>query len=424
MATSVPRSPGPVNRPTGDAGQTKVDGGIDPGRVDGGRARGDAGDMVRGKRLVDAGTIAFAAFAGAALFSNQARQNDLTGWAVALGTLSGLAACAALSVRSRWPVMVTLGILPVAALTSFAAPAGLIAFFTVAVHCRLTTVLRVGALGLTTLSIAFALQASDRPELRTSLWLSLLTIVLLHVAVAALGMYVGARRELLASLRERAERAEAAQHELAERARANERARIAREMHDVLAHRISLLSMHAGSLEFSPGASQADIARAAGVIRANAHAALEDLREVIGVLRAAPGDERPERPLPTLADVPELIEESRAAGMTIRATLDAAEAPEIVGRNAYRIVQEGRTNARKHARDTAVHVSVCGRPGDGLEIEIHNPLAVGRRNGHIPGAGAGLIGLAERTQLAGGRLEHGITPASEYRLWAWLPWTA
>ena len=380
--------------------------------------------MVRRKQIGDAALIAFALVAGAVLFSNQARQGDLAGWAAALGALGGLAACGALSVRRRRPVAVTLAILPVAALSSFAAPAGLIAFYNVAAHRRLTTVLGVGTLALTTLSIAFALQASDRPELRTSLWLSLLSIVLLHVAVAALGMYVGARRELLASLRERAERAEAVQHEHAERARTNERARIAREMHDVLAHRISLLSMHAGSLEFNPSASQADIARAAGVIRANAHAALEDLREVIGVLRAVPGDERPERPLPTLADVPELIEESRAAGMTIRSALDAEQTPEIVGRNAYRIVQEGLTNARKHARDTAVHVSVSGRPGDGLEIEVRNPLAVGRRNGDIPGAGAGLIGLAERAQLAGGRLEHGITPMGEYRLWAWLPWTA
>jgi signal transduction histidine kinase len=294
----------------------------------------------------------------------------------------------------------------------------------VALHRRLTTVLWVGAAGMIPLSIAYALQETDRPELRTSLWLSLLSIVLLHVAVAAAGMYVHARRELLASLRDRAERAEAAQHEHAERARLQERARIAREMHDVLAHRITLLSMHAGSLEFAPGASQQEIARAAGVIRTNAHAALEDLREVIGVLRCAPGDEPLERPLPTLADVPELVEEARAAGMTVHSVLDAGDAPETVGRNAYRIVQEGLTNARKHARDTAVDVSVSGGPGEGLEIELRNPLALGRRNGDIPGAGAGLIGLAERAELAGGRLEHGITPRGHYRLWAWLPWAA
>ena len=199
------------------------------------------------------------------------------------------------------------------------------------------------------LSIVYALQATDRPELRTSLWLSLLSIVLLHVAVAATGMYVRARRELLASLRERAERAEAAQHEHAERVRLSERARIAREMHDVLAHRISLLSMHAGSLEFAPGASQEEIARAAGVIRTNAHAALEDLREVIGVLRSAPGDEPLERPLPTLADVPELVEEARAAGMTVRSALDAGRRPG--DRRAQRLPDRaGRVDQRPQAR--------------------------------------------------------------------------
>jgi hypothetical protein len=68
-------------------------------------------------------------------------------------------------------------------------------------------------------------------------------------------------------------------------------------------------------------------------------------------------------------------------------------------------------------------VSVSGAPGDGLEIEVRNPLALARSHDEIPGAGAGLIGLSERAELAGGRLEHGITAAGDYRLWAWLPWT-
>ena len=266
----------------------------------------------------------------------------------------------------------------------------------------------------------------DRPELQTSLWLSLLSLALLHVAVAASGMYVRARRELLASLRERAERAEVAQREHAEHVRALERTRIAREMHDVLAHRISLLSMHAGSLEFSPGASHQEVARAAGVIRISAHAALEDLRGVIGVLRQEPRDEALERPLPTLADVPALVQESRQAGMTVRSELDlddAGSAPESVGRNAYRIVQEGLTNARKHARDTAVELTMKGAPGAGLTIQVCNPLPVNREESEIPGAGAGLIGLAERVALADGRLEHGVT-AGGYQLRAWLPWRA
>ena len=99
-------------------------------------------------------------------------------------------------------------------------------------------------------------------------------------------MFVRARRQLVVSLRDRAERAEAEQQLRVAQARQLERTRIAREMHDVLAHRISLLSLHAGALEFRPDAPPEEVARAAGVIRASAHAALQDLREVIGVLRA------------------------------------------------------------------------------------------------------------------------------------------
>jgi signal transduction histidine kinase len=112
----------------------------------------------------------------------------------------------------------------------------------------------------------------------------------------------------------------------------------------------------------------------------------------------------------------------------MRVTLDChvdepAVAPAAVGRSAYRIVQEGLTNAHKHARDAAVSVAVRGAAGHGLTVEIRNPCAVGTaRAAAIPGGGSGLIGLAERASLAGGRLEHGTTPAGDFRLWAWLPW--
>jgi signal transduction histidine kinase len=339
----------------------------------------------------------------------------------------GLAACAALWVRRRWPIGVALAILPVSMFSGFAAPAGLAAFFTVAVHRRFAFVAALGALGLATQTLAYAGRLGEPAENGSSYWLTLLVLVLLHVAAAAWGMFVRARRQLLASLRERAERAEAEQREHVERAREQERAQVAREMHDVLAHRISLLSMHAGSLEFRPGAPPEEIARAAGVIRASAHQALHDLREVIGVLRQAPGHDGLRRPQPTLADLPALVEESRAAGMTVRSALDLQapeSAPAAVGRSAYRIVQEGLTNARKHARGATVDLSVTGSAGPGLAIEVRNPLPVGRGADEIPGTGTGLIGLSERAGLSGGRLEHGSTPAGEYRLWAWLPWPA
>jgi signal transduction histidine kinase len=197
-------------------------------------------------------------------------------------------------------------------------------------------------------------------------------------------------------------------------------------MHDVLAHRISLLSLHAGALEFHPDASPEEIARAAGVIRTSAHDALEDLRAVIGVLREGSDGAGPERPQPTLSDLPALIEESREAGMQVRFERelpDPGEVPVATGRSAYRIVQEGLTNARKHARGAAVEVTVAGTAGTGLTIEIRNRLPVGvAAASEIPGTGTGIVGLAERASLVGGRLEHGRTASGDYRLWVWLPW--
>jgi len=187
--------------------------------------------------------------------------------------------------------------------------------------------------------------------------------------------------------------------------------------------------MHAGALEFRPDAPPEEVARAAGVVRASAHQALQDLREVIGVLRDEPGVNGggPERPQPTLANLPTLVEESREAGMHVSAECrvgDLTAVPDGVGRNAYRILQEGLTNARKHAHGAAVEVTVDGEAGSGLAVAITNRLPVGVPAAEIPGTGTGLIGLSERTMLAGGRLEHGRTPAGDFQLRAWLPWPA
>jgi signal transduction histidine kinase len=104
---------------------------------------------------------------------------------------------------------------------------------------------------------------------------------------------------------------------------------------------------------------------------------------------------------------------------------DVGAVPAAMGRNAYRIVQEGLTNARRHAPGTAVVLTLSGRPGDGLEIEVRNPMGTFRPERAVPpGSGAGIIGLAERAHLAGGKLEHGRTQSGDHRLWAWLPWPA
>ncbi|MFF5171503.1 sensor histidine kinase [Micromonospora sp. NPDC000089] len=339
----------------------------------------------------------------------------------------GLVLCAALWFRRRWPVGLAVASLPLAFFSVSAAVALLIIQFTVTVHRPLPVAATVIGLNLLTVPVYVRL----RPEPAMPLWLNLIWVAVFVGGVLAWGMFVRARRQLVVSLRERADRAEAEQQLRVDRARQLERTRIAREMHDVLAHRISLLSLHAGALEFRPDAPPVEIAKAAGVIRASAHTALQDLREVIGVLRADPGTDgtdAPERPQPTLADVPALVGESRAAG--VRVGLDdqvdaAAELPAGVGRSAYRIVQEGLTNARKHAPGAVVDVRLAGRPGDGLTVEIRNPWPVGAETGaRLPGAGTGLIGIAERVSLAGGRLEHGRDAAGHFRLAAWLPWSA
>ena len=145
---------------------------------------------------------------------------------------------------------------------------------------------------------------------------------------------------------------------------------------------------------------------------------------MLGVLREDPGDADPERPQPSAKDLPALIEDARASGMNVVSDLGPVdEVPDLLGRTAFRVVQEGLTNARKHAPDTLVSVALSGGPGDGLTIEVRNPLRIGSPL-DVPGSGLGLVGLAERAALVGGRLRHGMTPDHEFSLNVWLPWPA
>ncbi|GIJ19840.1 sensor histidine kinase [Micromonospora lutea] len=346
-------------------------------------------------------------------------------WMILADALLGLACVVALWWRRRWPVGLALVTLPLTMFSMTAAVPLLIIYFTVVVHRRTAIALAITAGGLVT-NMFFALL---RPEPGNPYWVSTAWGVVFTLLVLAWGMFVRARRQLVLSLRERAERAEAEQQLRVAQARQLERTRIAREMHDVLAHRISLLSLHAGALEFRPDAPAQEVARAAGVIRGSAHAALQDLRKVIGVLRAEISlSDEPERPQPTLDDLPGLISESRAAGVRVDLR-EQVRAPDLlpvaVGRSVYRIVQEGLTNARKHAPGAAVTVEIGGAPADGLSVEIRNRWPVGEPAAlAIPGTGTGLIGIGERVTLAGGRLEHGRDERGDFRLAAWLPWPA
>ena len=334
-----------------------------------------------------------------------------------LDLLLGLAAIASLWVRRAHPVAVGVATTVVSVVSSLAGGAALCALFGATVRASRNGLAVVWSVALAaTFVYPLVMPSGD------SYWLDLALGLLVTVVMVGWGLFARARHQLVLSLRERAERLEAEQRMHVEAAREAERRRIAREMHDVLAHRVSLLSLHAGALEFRPDAPPAEIAEAAGVVRASAHSVLQELREVIGVLRE--GDEGTERPQPTLADIPGLVEESRAAGMRVEASIDGdAGVAAATGRTAYRIVQEGLTNARKHAPGAAVVVTVAARGESGLEVEVVSRRAVGVLAGGPPppGTGSGLIGLAERVALAGGEFTHGPRPGGDHVLRATLP---
>lgn len=343
----------------------------------------------------------------------------------AFGLVLGAAALASIFWRRRWPELFTVAAVLAGAWSPLAGYVGLVGVYTVAVHRRWPTTVAVSGMTMALSAVSLRFEVRD-----PSLYLPLVVAaVTLTVAAAAWGMYVSARRELLASLRERAERAEAEQALRAERARTAERRRIAREMHDVLGHRLSLLSVHAGALELRADLPAEAVTRTAGMLRETARAAMDDLREIVLVLRepaGEPGDDAADGPQPRLADVPDLVAQSRDAGAVVDLTngVPAATPPEHLGRTAYRVVQEGLTNARRHAAGAPVSVEVSGRPGTELSVRVVSGPATRRTRPAERGSGTGLVGLRERVALAGGELAHGMDGAGRHVLSARMPWPA
>ncbi|GGT97062.1 MULTISPECIES: sensor histidine kinase [Streptomyces] len=375
--------------------------------------------------LVDALLFLLAVFVGLVAADST---DQLNSEVVALADqLVGAAACCALWLRRRWPVGVAVVLTVISTVAPVAGGAALAALFGVAVRRPVRETALMGALAV----VSSTAQVFLRPDPSLHPAAAVVIGIVVTLLVTAWGMLVRSRRQLVEALRERAHRAEAETELRAEQAQRLAREAIAREMHDVLAHRLTLLSVHAGALEFRPDAPPAQVARAAGVIRDSAHEALQDLREIIGVLRAPGEGGDGDRPQPTLASLDTLVEESRRAGTEVVLDIgldgdpesgeESAAVPAATGRTVYRIAQEGLTNARKHAPGTEVTVTLRGRPGDGLTVEVHNPAPTGPVP-HVPGSGQGLIGLTERATLAGGRLEHGPAPDGGFALRAWLPW--
>lgn len=341
-------------------------------------------------------------------------------WAIDL--LLGVISVVLMRRRRRSPLAVALIVNVFGSFSTAASGAVVVTTMSLATRRRWREIVPVAVVGFVASVVFF----ETHPGAEDSWLFAFLFTVVFVCGVIAPGMYVGARRELLATLRERADRAEREQGLRVMQAQATERARIAREMHDALAHRLSLVALHAGALEYCRSLSDAEVAKAAAITRQSAHAALNDLHEILGVLRTLETDAPPQRPQPTLADVPALVQEANGSGARVRLhnqVVDLGGAPDAIGRGAYRMIQESLTNARKHAPDTAVDVTLSGRPGGQLRLEVRNPLRLGSAVGVTPGSGLGLLGLTERAELIGGRLEH-VRSDGEFVVRAWLPWPA
>lgn len=254
--------------------------------------------------------------------------------------------------------------------------------------------------------------------------LEFIVVPLLPTATAlALGMWRYQRAQLVETLRDRAEQAERERDLLAERAVTAERRRIAREMHDVVAHRVSVISLQAGALTVSaPDERTADVSE---TIRTTSATALTELREMLRVLRDDTTTESPESELtntPAVTGIRTLIGQGRAAGANV--AMEAPESPpevsDEVSRAAYRIVQEALTNAAKHAPYAPVRVRI-GTSGTDLVLDVVNARSYSSTGETVPGSGYGLIGMRERVTLAGGYLQCGTTADGGYGVRAVFP---
>ena len=238
--------------------------------------------------------------------------------------------------------------------------------------------------------------------------------VVFLAAAWLLGDSIRSRRAYIHEIEEKATRLEREREVEARRVAAEEQARIARELHDVVAHALSVIVVQAGAAD---DVFQVDPRLAREPIRAidaAARTALADLRRVLGVLQ----QDAELAPQPGLAAIDRLVEQVRATGLDVELEIEgrARRLPAAVDLSAYRIVQEALTNTLKHA--AADHVQIRLGYGDDLRLEIHDD---GRGGGDGADGGSGLIGMRERVALLGGTLEAGPAPGGGYRVDASIP---
>ncbi|RII15032.1 Sensor histidine kinase LiaS [Streptomyces sp. YIM 130001] len=405
-----------------------------------------------------------------------------------VGVLFGLVAGSALVVRRRWPiasVLVAIAVTP-ANMGVLLTIVGLYSLAASDVPRRITAVLAgMSVVGTLIVTFVRTQQDSVRGDLDVGEWFVFFMAMTASLGITAppvlLGLYIGARRRLMESLRERADSLERELMLLADRAeeraewaRSEERTRIAREMHDVVAHRVSLMVVHAAALQAVARKDPEKAVKNAALVGDMGRQALTELREMLGVLRTEPvpsvsasfeasdaggavgagsgsvsggeGVEGGGAPLaavgvaaavaasrvwpedgsdgPCLAEVDELVGQSRAAGMVVELSVDgepgvyAAE----LEQTAYRVIQEGLTNVHKHAPGAKAQVRLAYRGGEvAMQVENGPVPEVGPDGARLPSGGNGLVGMRERVTALGGVFVSGPTDAGGFRVSAVLP---
>ncbi|MFE6521535.1 sensor histidine kinase [Streptomyces sp. NPDC057794] len=379
---------------------------------------------------------------------------------VAAGVVFGVLAGAVLVVRRRWPiavVLVSVAITP----AQMGFLLGIVGLYTLAA-AELPRRIIASLAGMSlvgTLIVTFVKTRQDmvRGDLDLGDWFVPFAAITMSLGFTAppvlLGLYVGARRRLMESLRERADSLERELQLLAERAeeraewaRNEERTRIAREMHDVVAHRVSLMVVHAAALQAVARKDPEKAVKNAALVGDMGRQALTELREMLGVLRSG-GDERRARaasaPLaavgvaaaaaasrtaddegPCLAEIEELVGQSAAAGMVVDLSVEGdarSYAPEVE-QTAYRVVQEALTNVHKHAAGAKTYVRLAHRVSEiAMQVENEPPGEGAASSAGLPSGGNGLVGMKERVSALGGVFVSGPTDAGGFRVSAVIP---
>ncbi|CAM3636355.1 sensor histidine kinase [Isoptericola cucumis] len=345
-----------------------------------------------------------------------------------------VAQAAALTLRRRAPLAclaLTLAgqlalVLLLPPYVSFQAPAGIVAAYSLGAYGpRRTAVWGAGAVAVVQVLVGFVLGGAEAAAelgapVGTQLWGGLVSALITYLGAALVGGYVATRRELLAGLRAQVLQAQREREALAAQAVLEERGRMARELHDVAAHHLSGIVVQASAAERLVERDPDRAKESLRWIRAQGRETLDNLRLVVGILRAdaEQGEPGPAAPQPTLADVPELVELARSTGASVREVGrgEPFDLPPTVQLTVYRVLQEALSNARRHAPGHPVEVTT-EYAEHGLVVTVRNdgPLAAPEAPGH------GLIGMRERAEFVAGTLDAGPVPGGGWRVRLTVP---